>query len=240
MMNLVVKGKTILGIGAHPDDLDFGASGSVAKWVKMGAIIYYVILTDGSKGNENHQMSNKILIKSRQKEQLGAAKILGVKQVIFLNFVDGELANTPEVRKEVVKLIRKLKPEIVISLDPTFTYDENYGFINHPDHRTAGQITLDCVFPFARNARSFPELIEEHGLTSHSVEDILLINFKSKNFYVDISETLPLKLRALEKHISQYDDKQAMFDRVTSRAKDNGNLAHYDFAEAFLRIHMSS
>lgn len=188
-MKISLKGKVILGIAAHPDDLDFGCSGTFASLIKKGARGYYLILTDGSKGSENMNLTHKELTKIRHREQKEAGKVLGLQKVFFLDFVDGELMNTPEVRKEVVKIIRSLKPDLVFSNDPTYVYDEVSGFINHPDHRAAGQIALDCIFPFARNTRTFPELLEE-GHSPHSVREVFLTNFRKGNFYVDISQTV--------------------------------------------------
>lgn len=235
-MDLEVKDKIILGIGAHADDLDFTCAGTIAKWVKGGAKVYYLILTDGSKGHHNHAYELEKLIKERQKEQLKAAKILGVREVYFLHFEDGELVNSLEVRHRIVRTIRQLKPNIVVTLDPTFVYDEDTGFINHPDHRACGQAALDAVFPFARNARTFPEFMDE-GLSPHSVQEVFLSNFKKFNFFVDISKTLEIKLKAIKQHKSQYSDYQKeVVERVTKRAKTVGKKSGLKYAEGFIRI----
>lgn len=234
-MELNVKDKTILGVAAHADDLDFGASGSVAKWVKQGAIISYLILTDGSKGYEDHTLENKKLIAKRKEEQRQAAKILGVKQVFFGNFTDGELINSLEVRKLIVKFIRQLKPDIVLTLDPTFIYDEESGFINHPDHRAAGQATLDSVFPFARNSRTFPEFMDQ-GLHPHIVQEVIMTNFKSNNFFVDIEDVMDIKLEAIKAHKSQYDDFSEIKQRVLKRAETVGKKVGVKLAEGFMRL----
>lgn len=235
-MDLEVKEKVILGIGAHADDLDFGSSGTIKQMVEKGASVYYLILTDGSKGFEDHTYQSEKLIKQRQEEQLKAAKILGVKEVFFLHFVDGELINSLEVRRAVVRIIRQLKPNIVITLDPTFVYDEESGFINHPDHRACGQATLDAIFPFARNSRTFPEFMDQ-GLSPHSVQEVFLSNFRQANFFVDISKTLKIKLEAIEQHKSQYNDYQKdVVERVTKRAETTGKKAGLKYAEGFVRI----
>ncbi len=234
-MDFTVKNKTILGVAAHADDLDFSSSGTLSKWINEGAEVYYLILTDGSKGYEDHMFSSEKLATIRQEEQKNAAKILGVKYVYFENFIDGELANERDVKKAIVKKIRELKPDVVITLDPTFFYDEATGFINHPDHRAAGQATLDSVFPFARNSRTYPELMEEN-FPPHSVKDIFLVNFKSANYFVDISETLPKKLEAIKAHKSQYKNFSDVKNEVTKRTQGIGKKAGYKYAEGFIRI----
>jgi len=235
MEELDVKGKTILAVCAHPDDLEFGCAGAVAKFANDGASIYYLVITDGSKGLEDHLMLAEDLKKIRHAEQEAAANVLGVKQVFFLDFTDGELINSLEVRKAVVRVIREVKPAIVFSLDPTLVYDEERGFINHPDHRVAGQITLDAIFPFARNSRTFPEFIEE-GLPIHHVKTVLLNNFRKANYYVDVTETLSRKIEALACHVSQFDDGPSIKEFVTKMAQRNGEASGFEYAEGFVRI----
>ncbi|OGE28732.1 hypothetical protein A2867_04595 [Candidatus Daviesbacteria bacterium RIFCSPHIGHO2_01_FULL_40_11] len=229
--------KVILAVGAHPDDIDIGCSGTVAKLTKEGGAAYYLVLTDGSKGSEDLKISNKKLIKIRKSEQQKAANILGVKKVFFLNFVDGELENTPALRKQIVKIIRQIKPTTVICWDPTLYYDESRMFINHPDHRKAGETTLDSVYPFARNARSFPELLDE-GLKPHVVEELLFINFSKANYFVDITGTIDKKLEALAYHQSQFADIGKFKERIKEMSKMTGQKAtpKVEFAESFVRI----
>lgn len=224
-------------MGAHPDDIDIGCSGTVARWLKEGGQAYYLILTDGSKGSDDPKISDQQLRRMRHNEQLKAAKILGVKKVFFLDFVDGELENTPKLRKQIVKIIRQVKPTTVICFDPTLIYDERRQFINHPDHRVCGQATLDAIFPYARNIRSFPELLAE-GLKPHVVEEVLLINFTKNNFYVDISKTLNLKIQAISCHKSQFRDIEKFKGRILDFNKQYGQKAKpkAKFAEAFFRI----
>lgn len=235
MIQLELKNKVVLAVCAHPDDLEFGCGGAVAKFVDEGATVYYLVITDGSKGLEDHLLPSEELKNIRHREQETAAKVLGVKQVFFLDFIDGELVNTPEVRKAVIRIIRQLKPDIVFSLDPTFIYDEERGYINHPDHRAAGQITLDAVFPFVQNSRTFPELIEE-GLHVHHVKTVLLNNWRKANYYVDVTETLGRKIEALACHVSQFDDGPGVRESVMSMAKRNGEKAGVEYAEGFVRI----
>jgi len=232
-----MKDKKILAVAAHADDLDFGCAGSIAAWADEGAEIHYLILTDGSKGSEDMEITNDELAKMRVEEQKNAAEILGVKKVHFGGFTDGELQNTPEVRYKIVKLIRELKPDVVVTTDPTFIYNEEFGFINHPDHRNAGQATLDSVFPFARNSRTFPDLLEQ-GLKPHSVLEILLVNFIKGSYYVDISKTFDRKIEALKKHASQIGDVDSFKERMKERAQMLGKKNDYELAETFVRIQL--
>lgn len=232
--------KIILGVAAHPDDLEFTSGGILSKFIKKGAKVYYVVLTDGSKGHLDHKFPTNKLIQLRQKEQLDAAKILGVSGITFLDYIDGELENTLEVRKQIVKAIRQIKPDTVITFDPSFVYDEHNGMVNHPDHRAAGQATLDAVFPFARNSRTFPELIEEENLECHSVKDILLVNFSKANFFIDIEDEFSTKLDAIKTHESQYDDFDTVSQRVKKRAGEYGKRGDCKLAEGFVRITISS
>src|SRR5258708_6206722 len=230
----------VLGVGVHDDDIEFTSSGTVAKLIQQGSTVYYLILTDGSKGTEDLSLSADKLTEIRIKEQQKAAQVLGVKQVFFLSHVDGELQNTPDLKKEIVRIIRTLKPNTVICWDPTFVYDLEWGFINHSDHRVSGQATLDAVFPFARNARTFPELLEEEDLKPHSVMEILMINMVNQNYFVDISDVFDTKLKALKCHTSQFKDFAIPKALVTERAKIIGKKAGYPLAEGFLRIKMRS
>ncbi|MBI2196700.1 PIG-L family deacetylase [Candidatus Daviesbacteria bacterium] len=229
--------KIILAVGAHPDDIDIGCSGSIAKWIKEEGEVYYLVLTDGSKGSEDHKISNKELVRIRHAEQQKAADLLGVKKVFFLDFVDGELENTPALRKQIVKIIRQIKPSTVICWDPALYYDENRMFVNHPDHRVAGETTMDSVYPFARNARTFPELLDE-GLEPHVVEELLIMNFSKADYFVDISQTIDKKLEALACHKSQFSDIKKFTQMIREMNKRAGQKAKpkVGYAEGFIKI----
>ncbi len=229
--------KIILAVGAHPDDIDIGCSGSVVKWITESAQVFYLVLTDGSKGSEDAKISNQELIKIRRAEQQKAADLLGVKKVFFLDFIDGELENTPTLRKQIVKIIRQVKPTTVICWDPTLYYDAGRMFVNHPDHRKSGEATLDCVYPFARNARTFPELLDEE-LEPHVVEELLIMNFSKANYFVDISGSIDKKLEALACHKSQFNDIQKFTEMIRGMNKMVGQKAKpkMEYAEGFVRI----
>jgi len=195
MTEQVFTPQRILAVAAHPDDIDFGFAGSIAKWAQAGAEVYYLIITDGSKGTNDRSVPPSKLIKIREEEQRAAAKLLGAKDVFFLGYPDSELMINLELKKQVTKYIRQLKPDTVLVMDPTMIYSNarGFGFINHPDHRVAGQVTIDAVFPLARDHLSFPDLLSE-GLEPHKVSTVLMINFEKHNFAVDISQTLDKKI----------------------------------------------
>ena len=230
--------KKVLGVAAHPDDLDFGASGSFAKWAKEGADIYYLIITDGSKGSDDESITSDQLVKIRKNEQRKAAKIVGAKDVFFLNYPDAYLEVTINLKRDITRKIRLLKPDLVITTDPTFLYSSERGFINHSDHRVAGQATIDSVFPMARDRLTFPELISE-GLMPHKVASLLLINFEDGNYFVDITHTLDKKLEALAAHASQMTELTLTQDRMKDYASRIGKKCGVDYAECFARINIS-
>ena len=227
--------KVVLGIAAHPDDLDFGASGTMAGFAKAGAEVHYLILTDGSKGSANHEMLPLQLIRIRETEQRAAVAIIGGKSVQFLGYPDGGLEVTLELKKQIAKVIRTIKPDVVITMDPSMIYSALRGFINHPDHRAAGQATLDAVFPLARDHLSFPELYAE-GYQPHITPTVLLINFDSRNFAVDITETFETKIAALQAHASQVSNLEEVRGWLENMSSEVGKDYGYKLAEAFIRI----
>ncbi len=232
--------KVVLGIAAHPDDLDFYAGGSMAAFAKQGAEVYYLILTDGGKGSEDRSMKPETLRDIRRDEQRQAAEILGLKDIFFLDYPDGELENTLEVKRAIVKTIRKVKPDVVVTLDPSVLYLAQDGLINHPDHRAAGQAALDAVYPLARDHLSFPELLTE-GYEPHKTKSVLLIRLglEGNSFAVDVADTLELKLQALGAHASQFNDLENMKPKLSQFAARAGEPYGYAFAEPFLRIDIS-
>ena len=230
-----LRPKVVLGVAAHPDDLDFGASGSVAAFVNEGAEAYYLILTDGSKGSADKTISSEDLIKKRQSEQRAAGKLLGLKDVFFLGYEDGGLQVSMAVKRDIVRIIRQVRPDIVITMDPSILYVIERGFINHPDHRAAGQATLDAVFPLARDHLAFPELLAE-GLEPHKVETLLLTNFETQNYYVDISSAIDKKMGALAAHVSQMPNLSQTQGWMRDMAAKAGSHIGAQYAEGFLRI----
>ena len=224
-----------LGVAAHPDDLDFGASGTFAKWAKEGAECYYLICTNGCKGSDDPKMTEKKLIKIRREEQIRAGKVIGLKGVFFLDHNDTELVADLKLKKEIVRHIRRLKPDVVVTLDPTMVYSKIRGYVNHTDHRAAGQAAMDAVFPLARDRLTFKEL-EKEGLKPHKVKSLYLINFDDHNEVVDITGTINQKIRALECHASQISKESLGWVRKRSQLAAKGK--RYKYAEAFVRLNM--
>jgi LmbE family N-acetylglucosaminyl deacetylase len=234
-----LKPKLVLGIAAHPDDLDFSASGTLASFAKAGAAVHYLILTDGSKGSADIQASPEELAKQRESEQQQAVKAIGGSGAQFLSYPDGALLLTLELKKEIVKVIRTLRPDVVVTMDPSVLYSAKRGFINHPDHRAAGQAALDAVFPLARDHLSFPELYAE-GYKPHKVKTVLLTNFEQQNFMVDISDTIDQKIAALAAHASQVTDIDSTGSFIREMAAKLGEKAGSKYAEGFVRIDVRS
>lgn len=224
---------TILGVGAHPDDLDFGASGTFAKWAGQGHYCYYLICTDGSKGSDDPKLTEAKLINLRRKEQKDAAKIIGLKEVFFLNHHDTELIADLKLKKEIVRFIRKLKPDILVTLDPTVVFSRTRGIINHTDHRAVGLAALDAVFPLARDRLTFKEL-EKEGLKPHKVPVVYLTSFEDPGEIIDITDTIDLKLKALLAHKTQV-TKQALH-WVKEGAKKIGAKKGFKYGEGFIKL----
>ncbi len=234
-----LKPKIVLGIAAHPDDLDFGAAGTMAAFAASGASVHYLIITDGSKGSSNTKISSADLIKIREKEQRRAVKIIGGKGVEFLGYPDGELEITMQLKREVVKAIRTVRPDVVVTMDPSMLYSVERGFINHPDHRAASQTALDAVFPLARDHLTFPELYAQ-GYNPHKTKTVLLINFDKGNFVVDISETFDKKIDALKAHASQIPNIRLVKEMFEELARTVGQRSGYKLGESFVRIDLAN
>jgi LmbE family N-acetylglucosaminyl deacetylase len=230
--------KTVLAVFAHPDDMDFSSSGTIAKWAKRGAYITYLVCTDGSKGSDDPKMTPQKLSLIRKKEQLKAAKILGVKDVIFLNHTDGELTVDIKLKEDISKVIRQKKPDLVITLDPAFLYSTKRGFINHSDHRAAGQAAIDAVFPIARDRLNFPHH-EKRGLAPHKTKTLFLVAFEGAEHFEDITGTFSKKLETLKVHASQVVFGLEFEKRIRDRSRMLGKKAGFRYAEGFKRIELS-
>lgn len=225
----------VLAVGAHPDDIDFAASGTIAKWILDGAVCYYLILTDGSKGSNDPTMTSRKLVKIRRQEQLAAAAILGVEKVFFLNHVDTELVPDLALKEEITQKIRDLRPTKVVTINPQIIFSLERNFINHTDHRAAGLATIDSVFPLARDRLTFPEH-ESKGLKTHKVKELYLTSFGEGNYISDIEKTLDLKIKAIQAHTSQTDAK--IVERIKYWAAQNGQKANCKYAEIFIKIEL--
>jgi len=221
-------------IMAHPDDPEFFTGGTIALWVRQGAQIIYLILTNGNKGSDDPKMTPEQLTKLRQEEQRTAAGLLGVKTIIFLDEPDGELQVTLRLRQQVVREIRRHRPDVIICPDPSVFYFED-TYINHPDHRAAGQVALEAIFPAARNAMYHPELLGE-GLMPHAVHEIYLAGSTQPNRWVDITGVMDVKVQAIQSHASQLPDPQSTIERVRQRAVAIDEYGRSVYREAFHRL----
>ena len=217
----------------HPDDAEYGVAGTVARWTREGKQVIYVVCTNGDKGTNDVNIMPERLVEIREKEQMAAAKLLGVKDVIFLRQPDQSLEDTPLFRKKIVRLIRLYKPEIVVTSDPYRRY------IWHRDHRIVGRVVLDAVFPYARDVCAYPDFIKE-GLNPHKVNEIWLWAPEDSeiNFRTDITDTFDIKLKALHCHKSQIKDTfvAEMEKWLCTRAVDLAEGEDFKLAEGFHRV----
>ncbi|MFQ6059487.1 MAG: PIG-L deacetylase family protein [Anaerolineae bacterium] len=227
----------IMVIVAHPDDTEFGVGGTVAKLTQAGKEVTYVICTNGDKGSSDPEMTSERLAEIREQEQRVAAQLLGVKEVVFLGYRDGELMPTLELRRDITREIRRYKPDAVFTQDPTTRYIGQV-YINHPDHRAAGEAALAAVFPSARDRLTFPELAAE-GLEPHKVREVYLTLTLAPDYWVDITDTLDLKIAALMEHRSQFEDPQRIVEWVRERARQVAEGQGMSYAEAFKRLTLS-
>ena len=228
----------VMVIVAHPDDIEFGCAGTVARWVREGAQACYVLITSGDVGIATPGMTKAEAGRIREAEQSAAAEVVGVQEVVYLREPDGMLENTMALRKRLVREIRRFKPEVVITFDPTALWvGEEY--INHPDHRAAGFAAVDAVFPAAGQPNLFEELAEE-GLEAHKVRKVYAQSFGGDaSTYVNISDVIDLKIAALKKHVSQMGewDPEPMMRQWAAQAARGLEM---DYAEGFKVVTLMS
>jgi len=206
----------ILVILAHPDDPEFFCGASVARWVRAGHHITYCLLTCGDKGTKDLALGSDELCSIRQAEQRTAAKILGVEDVRFLNYPDGYLVPDINLRRDVTRVIRTVRPDILVTCDPQTLFTANAG-LNHPDHRAAGQATLDAVFPSARDHLSFIELWRDEKLEPHIVREVWVCGTLQPDTTLDVTDTWETKIQALFEHKSQIGDAEKLAERMRNR-----------------------
>ncbi len=224
--------QNILVILAHPDDPVFFCGGTLARWARDGHHIQYYLLTCGDKGRNdyNKDIPEDELCNLRIQEQNAAASVLGAEAVHFLDREDGTLIPDMDLRREVVRIIRKMKPDILVTCDPQNLF-ASYG-INHPDHRAAGQVVLDAVFPAAGNDLFFPELLKE-GFSPHMPREVWASLTNQPNVTFDITDTWPIKLQAAKAHKSQVGDLVKFEERMRSRRVENSTDENPRFEEKF-------
>ncbi|MDO8601197.1 MAG: PIG-L deacetylase family protein [bacterium] len=228
---MIKKSNKILAIAAHPDDLDFACAGTTAKLTRQGSEVVYLIISDGSKGSQNVKVAPSKLAKIRKEEQKKAAKAVGVSEVIFLGVKDGEVENTKPLRKEIVKVIRKTKPDVVFSFDPANSNFDN-PYRSHRDHRLAGEAVFDAIYPAAGNESFFPELLKQ-GYRPHQIKEIWFSVSPKPNKIIDITKTIGDKIKALSCHKSQIADMKEIGKMIKDWARRSGKKKGYKYAEAF-------
>ena len=218
---------------AHPDDAEFGCSGTVAKWCRLGWDVVYVLCTDGSKGTSDRSLSGAELIEMRKQEQIEAGKILGLKDVVFLGHPDGYLQPTLELRKEIAREIRRWKPDVLITTNPVRELSTR-SYLGHPDHFAAGEAALSAVYPTARDHLTFPELLDE-GLEPHKVREVWLsMSRDSADRYNPLEDVdMETAVRALKAHASQLNDPEQSGEWMMSWRKETGEKIGARWAEAF-------
>ncbi|MDO8750638.1 MAG: PIG-L deacetylase family protein [Dehalococcoidia bacterium] len=215
---------------AHPDDAEFGCSGTVAKWCREGMEVVYVIVTDGSKGTSDREITPKELSEMRRREQVAAGKVLGLKDVVFLGHPDAYLQPTLEVRRDIAREIRRYRPDILITLSPMRNLNIN-GYLGHPDHLAVGEATLSAVYPAARDHLTFPELLKE-GLEPHKVREVLIQGHESPDKWIDVTGTIEIAIQALKTHTSQVEGRE-IEERMRQWRREAGKDHGMEYAEAF-------
>ncbi len=232
-MKMIESPERAMVVTPHPDDAEIGCGGTIAKWVTQGTEVVYVLCTNGDKGSSDLEMTSAKLATIREKEQSLAAQVLGIKEVIYLRYPDGGLEDTSEFREQITNAIRTHRPDVVFCTDPF-----KQTFYMHRDHRISGQVTLDSVFPYARDHLNYPEHLS-HGLMPHKVGDVLMWGTDNPDTYIDITDTLNQKINALKKHVSQVSTGGSGTDAgdfIKSNARRVGESAGMLYAEAFRRI----
>jgi LmbE family N-acetylglucosaminyl deacetylase len=226
----VTEAADVVVVSPHPDDAEFGVAGTVARWTQQGRQVVYVVCTNGNKGSSDPDMKPDALAQIRQNEQRTAAEILGVREVVFLGNPDQGLEDTPEFRKQIVRMIRLYRPHTVVTADPYRRY------IWHRDHRIAGQVTIDAVFPYARDHLAYPDLLKE-GLQPHKVKEMLFWASENINYVSNITDTFVFKLQALRCHKSQVQSMKVpdLENWLRQRCRDLADGEDFDLAEAFHR-----
>jgi LmbE family N-acetylglucosaminyl deacetylase len=234
----VERAGSVLALFAHPDDAEISSGGTLAKWCAAGREVHLLVLTKGDRGSSDPSLDRAALARIRAAETEAAARVLGLAGARVLGIPDGELANTREVRAEVVRAIRQLRPETVLSCDPTAWFFDN-RYYNHSDHRTAGVIALDAVFPGAGNPHFFSEHLAE-GLEPWDVKDVWLGWTLEPNHHEDVTGFFDTKIAALARHESQLAEGIRFFEEFLEKeARQAGEKIGVEFAEEFRVLDLS-
>jgi LmbE family N-acetylglucosaminyl deacetylase len=226
-----------LVVTAHPDDVDYGAAGTVARWTAAGIAVSYCICTDGDSGGFDRDVPREDIPGVRRAEQIAAAKEVGVEDVTFLGYRDGALQVTQELRRDISRVIRQVRPRRTLIHSP----ERNWSFIpaSHPDHLAAGEAATAAIYPDARNPFWHPELLRDEGLADWTVNEVWLTGHPQPDHFVDITDTFDRKLAALHAHVSQTAHVEGLEGFLRRRLQDNaraGGLPEGRLAEAFKRV----
>ncbi|CAN5806455.1 PIG-L family deacetylase [soil metagenome] len=224
----------VLVVISHPDDAEFGAGPAIAHLAQAGARVDYVVTTDGSKGTEDFEMTPEELSSTRLAEQRAAADILGVNEIVHLGYPDGYLTPSLELRRDITRQIRRFRPDLLITQNPTRRLDHN-PFIGHPDHLATGEATLAAVYPAARDHLNFPELWRDEKLEPWKVRQVLLTGVEEPNLWMDVAGTFETGLRAILAHVSQVAPTEVE-ERMRERARVVGEPQGIGLAQAFASI----
>lgn len=225
----------VLVIVAHPDDAEFGSAGTTARLAREGKNVYYAVTTDGSKGSADPAMTPERLTALREAEQREACKRTGVQDVVFLGFPDGMLLPDLALRSAVAGVIRRFKPDVVICQNPMRDLSLA-AFAQHPDHLATGEATLSAVYPAARDRMTFPELLAV-GLDPHIVKEVWVSGTSAPDYFVDITDTLQIKIDALLAHETQVDPDRIR-EMIPTRAAQIGEPHGHRYAEAYKRLRL--
>ncbi len=223
----------ILVVTAHPDDVDFGAAGTVASWTDAGIEVAYCIVTDGDAGGFDPDVPREDIPGVRRAEQRAAAAAVGVTDVTFLGYPDGRLTASFDLRRDLARVIREQRPQRVLQMSPERNWDRVAS--SHPDHLAAGEAAMCAVYPDARNEFAHPQLLDE-GLAPHVVEEVWMMAFPQPDHVVDITDTLDRKVEAVQRHTSQVVDRAATEDMVRRWTSENARrmgLPEGRYAEIF-------
>ncbi len=225
----------ILVVLAHPDDPEFFCGATIARWTKVGHTVEYCLLTCGDKGTKDREINSKELCCIRQDEQRAAAAVLGVEKIRFLNYDDGYLVPSLDLRRDITRIIRQVRPDILVTCDPTTLYVGG-NRLNHPDHRAAGQAALDAVFPAARDHLNFVELWRDENLEPHIVREVWVCGTLQPNITIDVTDTWDIKIQALYEHKSQIGDPGLLAERMRNRRTLDSTLESPRYEESFRRL----
>jgi LmbE family N-acetylglucosaminyl deacetylase len=227
----------VLVVTAHPDDVDFGASGTVATLVAAGVAVTYCIVTDGDAGGFDPTVPRSQIPEIRRREQVAAAAAVGVDDVRFLGYKDGELTVTHELRRDITRVIRQVQPERVLTMSPVRNWDRIGA--SHPDHMAAAEATVQAIYPDARNQFAHPTLMNDEGLGEWHVSQLWMFGSPTPNTYVDVTDQFPAKLAALRAHESQTEhmtDLEGMIRGWMTQSAERGGLPEGRLAEMFQAV----